>query len=137
VVMSTTNARSSDRHNQIHTEVRAPMEVVVSRVITFLFGVIEVFIGVRFALMLLGANAEAGFVRFAYSVSGLFMMPFATIFNTQEVNGSVFEWSALVAIVVYALIAWGLTALIRAVSPREHVKTVERVETKASSIAEE
>ncbi len=125
--MANASAVSTDRHSQVHTEVRAPMEVVVSRVIMFIFGVIEVFIGIRFILMLLGANAEAGFVKMIYGVSGVFMAPFVAIFNTQKAGGAVFEWSALVAIAVYALVAWGLVALIRAVSPREHSETVERV----------
>ncbi|MBN2840503.1 MAG: YggT family protein [Coriobacteriia bacterium] len=103
------------------------MEVVVSRVIMFVFGTIEVLIAIRFVLMLLGANAQAGFTKLIYGVSGVFMAPFSTIFSTQEAGGAVFEWSALVAIAVYALVAWGLVALIRAVSPREHSETVERV----------
>jgi hypothetical protein len=94
----------------------------------FVFGVIEVFIAIRFVLTLLGANAEAGFVKFIYAVSDVFMAPFNAIFSTQTVEGATFEWSALVAIAVYALIAWGLVALIRAVSPRRHSETVERVE---------
>jgi uncharacterized membrane protein YccC len=113
------------------------MEVIVSRVIMFGFGVIEVLIGVRFVLMLLGANAEAGFVKMIYSVSGVFMAPFVTIFNTAEVGGAVFEWSSLVAIAVYALVAWGLVALIRAVSPREQSQTVERVESEDDSVAQQ
>ncbi|MDZ4178685.1 MAG: YggT family protein [Coriobacteriia bacterium] len=120
-------AVSTDRHSQVRTEVRAPMEVVMSRVIMFVFGVIEVLIAIRFVLKLTGANAEAGFAQFIYGVSGIFMAPFAALFTTQQAGGSVFEWSALVAIAVYALVAWGLVALIRAVSPREHASTVERV----------
>jgi hypothetical protein len=38
-----------------------------------------------------------------------------------------FEWSALLAIAVYALIAWGLVALIEAISPRERAETVETI----------
>jgi hypothetical protein len=94
----------------------------------FVFGVIEVFLGARFLLILLGANAETAFVRFVYGVSDVFIAPFNAIFNTQEVSGATFEWSALVAIAVYALIAWGIVSLIRAVNPRRHVETVERVE---------
>lgn len=135
--MADARARSTDHHSQVHTEVRAPVEVVVSRVIMFVFGVIEVLIGVRFVLMLLGANAEAAFVKMIYGVSGVFMAPFITIFNTQEAGGAVFEWSALVAIAVYALVAWGLVALIRAVSPREQSQTVERVESKDDSVAQQ
>jgi len=122
------NATSTDRRSQVHTEVRAPIEVVAGRVIWFVFGVIEVFIAFRFLFMLFGANAEAGFVKMIYGVSGIFMAPFIAIFSTQEAAGVTFEWSALVAIAVYAVIGWGLVALIRAVSPRDHAETVERVE---------
>lgn len=125
--MVNAGAVSTDRHSQVHTEVRAPMEVVVSRVIMFVFGLIEVLIAIRFVLMLLGANTESGFTKLIYGLSGVFMAPFITIFNTQQAGGAVFEWSALVAIAVYALVAWGLVALIRAVSPREQSQTVERV----------
>ncbi len=125
--MVNASAVSTDRHSQVHTEVRAPLETVVSRVVMFVFGVIEVLIAIRFALMLFGANAEAGFAKLIYGVSGVFVAPFAALFDTQEAGGAVFEWSSLVAIAVYALVAWGLVALIRAVSPREQAQTVERV----------
>lgn len=126
--MSDVDAASTDHRSEVHTEVRRPIEAVLSRVVMFIFGVIEVFIAIRFVLTLLGANAEAGFVKFIYAVSDVFMAPFNAIFSTQTVEGATFEWSALVAIAVYALIAWGLVALIRAVSPRRHSETVARVE---------
>ena len=126
--MSNGSTASIDHRSQVHTEVRRPLEAVLSRVVMFVFGVIEVFIAIRFVLTLLGANAEAGFVKFIYAVSDVFMAPFNAIFSTQTVEGATFEWSALVAIAVYALIAWGLVALIRAVSPRRHSETVARVE---------
>lgn len=127
--MLNANATSTDRRSQVHTEVRSPIEAVMSRVVWFVFGVIEVFIAIRFVLRLLGANAEAGFVRLVYGVSDVLVAPFSTIFGVERVSGATFEWSALVAIAIYALIAWGVVALIRAVSPREHAQTVERVET--------
>jgi len=126
--MLNANAGSTDRRSQVHTEVRAPVEAVVSRIVWFVFGLIEVLIGIRFVLKLFGANAEAGFVQMIYGVSGVLMAPFASIFGTQRVAGATFEWSALVAIAVYALLAWGIVQLIRAVNPREHAQTVERVE---------
>lgn len=127
--MPNASAASTDRRSQVHTEVRAPIEAVVSRVVWFVFGMIEVLIAIRFVLKMLGANSSAGFVRMMYGVSDVLMAPFATIFGTARVSGAVFEWSAIVAIAVYALIAWGIVALIRAVNPREHSGTVERVET--------
>ena len=127
--MPNPNTASSDRRSQVHTEVRAPIEAVVVRVVWFVFGVIEVLIAIRFVLKLLGANAAAGFVQFMYGVSGVFMAPFNTIFGAPRVSGATFEWSALVAIAIYALIAWGIVVLVRVVSPRSQSHTVERVET--------
>ena len=120
---------ASVNRSQLHTEVRSPIETVLARVVWFVFGAIEILIAIRFALTMLGANAEAGFVKFIYAVSDVFMAPFNAIFSTGKVSGATIEWSALVAIAVYALIAWGIVALIGAVSPRTHAQTVERVET--------
>ena len=118
-------ASSSGQHVRMHSEVRSPIETILSRIIEYVSGVIVAIIAFRFVLLLFGANAQAGFVRFIYGLSGVFMAPFNLIFSTQRVAGATFEWSALVAMAVYALLAWGLVALIRAVSPREHAETVE------------
>lgn len=126
--MPNATTASTDRRSQVHTEVRRPIEAVVSRVVMFFFGVVEILIAIRFVFTLFGANPEAGFVKFVHNVSGVFMAPFNAIFKTQSVSGATFEWSALVAIAVYALIAWGIVALVRAASPRRDAATVERVE---------
>lgn len=120
---------ASVSRRQVHTEIHSPLEKVLARVVWFVFGAIEILIAIRFVLILLGANAEAGFVRFIYASSGVFMAPFNAIIDTGRASGATFEWSALVAIAVYALIAWGLVALIGVISPRQHAQTVERVET--------
>jgi hypothetical protein len=124
--MLRTNSASSGGHSEVHTEIRVPRRVVMTRMVWFVFGVIEVLIGVRFGLMLLDASTKAGFVRAIYGVSGVFMAPFVAIFRVQRVSGATFEWSALVAIAMYALVAWGIVALIRASNPVEHSETVER-----------
>ena len=123
------NAGSTDHRTEVHTEVRAPMESVISGVVWFIFGFIEVLIAIRFVLKMFGANAEAGFARLVYGISDVLMAPFSSLFGTQSVSGSTFEWSALVAIAVYALIAWGIVALIGVVSPRERAETVQRSES--------
>lgn len=126
--MLSAKSASADRRSEVHTEVRKPVEAVFSRLVLFIFGAIEVLIALRFVLKLFGANSEAAFVRLVYSLSDIFMAPFNSVFRTQEVSGATFEWSALVAIAVYALIAWGIVTLIGVISPREHAETVERVE---------
>ena len=121
------NRGSVDRRS-VHTEVRLPVEAVLSRVILYVFSVIEILIGARFLLRLFGANSEVPVVSFVYDVAAVLMMPFEAIFPTSEVvEGSIIEWSALAAIAGYVVLAWGLTALIGAVGPRRHAETVEQV----------
>lgn len=126
--MATMTTTPVDRFQEVHTEVRSPIEVVLERIVYFVFGVIEALLAIRFVFSLFGANQQAPFSRFIYNVTSVFMVPFNAIFNTQRAGGATFEWDVLVAIAVYALLAWAIVALIRAVSPRERAGTVERVE---------
>ena len=72
--------------------------------------------GLRLLLKLLGANPSSGFVDFIYSVTNVLTAPFDNIFNVATVDSaqvkSVFEPSIIVAMVVYALIAYGLRKLL-------------------------
>jgi len=124
--MADSNTTLTEQKSQVHTEVHTPIEVTISRVVAYVFGFIEILIAIRFVFKLLGANVEAGFVAFVYSASDIFMAPFTAIFGVQKVSGSIFELSALAAIVIYALIGWGIVKLVRTLSPREHSETVER-----------
>lgn len=120
---------STARRQLVHTETRSPVEVVLARVVSFVFGAIEVLIVIRFVLLLLGANAATGFVSFIYGLSAIFMAPFNAVLEpTAIAGGGVIEWSALVALAVYALLGWGLIKLIYAITPRRGTETVERVE---------
>ena len=86
--------------------------VFLARLIYFIFGVIIAFIALRFILLLLAANQGSPFVDFVYAVSGLFVAPFYGVFgNTPQFGASVVDVSSVVAIVVYALIAWAVTSL--------------------------
>lgn len=78
----------------------------VQQGIYVLFGLIEVVIAVRFVLHAFGANAEAGFAQLIYGVTAPLVAPFQGLFGTIQSEGSVLESSSLVALVVYALVAW-------------------------------
>jgi YggT family protein len=69
-------------------------------------------LGIRFVLELLGANPAAGFAQFIYGITSPFLAPFAGLFGTARSGGSVFDVSILVAILVYALIAWVLVKIV-------------------------
>lgn len=112
----------------VHSERRRPTEAIIINIVYFIFGTIAVILGLRFVLRLLGANAETGFVQMVYGIAAPFMAPFEAVFATPQVEGAVLDWSVLLAIAVYALIAWGIASLIRAATPRRAVDTVEQTE---------
>src|SRR6266849_2692929 len=91
---------------------RANMRYWITSVVYFLLGVLEVILLLRFLFRLLGANRFNGFVSFLYALSHVFVAPFNGIFNDQALGShSVFEISTLIAMLIYALLAWGLVSL--------------------------
>src|SRR5579871_410169 len=78
----------------------------VVQVIYLVFGVIEALIAIRIVLHALGANPNAGFAQFIYGLTGPLVAPFAGLFGNPQVNTSVLELQSIVALVVYALMAW-------------------------------
>jgi hypothetical protein len=92
--------------------VRANQRYRITRGVYFVLGVLEVIMGLRLILRLLGANQGSDFVMVLYSLSHIFVFPFNGIFNDQALgNSSVFEVSTVIAMLVYALVAWGLVEL--------------------------
>ena len=85
-------------------------------VVGFIVGVIDILIAARFLGKLLGASGSSAFVSFIYSVSGPLVAPFTGIFGNGGSKANSFETADLVAIVVYAVIGWGLVMLIRIIT---------------------
>jgi len=107
---------------RVQTETTPDSRVLVTNVVWFLVGFIEIILGIRFALKLLGANPEAGFVSFIYTVSGFLSAPFDNIFGVRAAATQrgvlVFEPSILVAMLVYLLIGWGIIKLLNLNRPK-------------------
>src|SRR4030066_554591 len=95
------------------------------RLVYFFFGALEILLVFRFVLKLAGANPTSAFVGFIYGLSGIFVSPFAGIFRRGYTQGvettSVFEPSTLIAILVYAVVAWGIVRLIRIFSGEQKI----------------
>jgi hypothetical protein len=88
----------------------------------YLFNILEVLLAFRFVLRLLGANSAATFTNIIYSITAPFTAPFQAVFGTTRVVGATFEWTTLLAMFVYWLLAWGIVRLIVMSKP---VSTVE------------
>lgn len=82
-----------------------------TQVVWYVLGLIETLLAFRFVLKLLGANPEAGFSAFIYGVTYIFAAPFLSVFQTVYVAGSVFEWTTLLAMGVYGIVAYGIIKL--------------------------
>ncbi len=82
-----------------------------TQIVYYILGAVEVLLAFRFVLKLLGANPSAGFSSFIYSLSHVFSAPFLNVFRITEVSGNIFEWTTLLAMVVYWIIAMGIIKL--------------------------
>jgi len=79
---------------------------------------------IRVILKALAANTGADFTRFIYGITDPLVAPFQGIFATRQAGtGSVFEFSSVVAIVVYALVAWAIVRLAALASRRRTTTT--------------
>src|SRR5665213_1979653 len=109
---STKTTKLVDDNNGRNDEERVSSSSMIARIVWFIAGVLIVLLALRFVLVLLGANPANGFANFIYSVSHPFVAPFFGLFGYNLRYGvSRFEASTLVAIVVYALIAFGIARL--------------------------
>jgi hypothetical protein len=114
---------STNVQREVVTEsVAAPSSVVAQRVVWYITGVIVALLALRLVLQLLGANVGNGFVDFIYSLSGVFAAPFFGMFSYEPSYGvSYFEVSTLVAVIIYALVGWGIAKLFTLGSNRTDV----------------
>lgn len=103
------------------------------QIIWYIFGFIEIVLAFRFVLKLLGANPEAGFTKFVYGLSSPFAGPFANMFSPTVTEGaettSFFEWSTLVAAVVYVIITWGIIKIFKLGKPTDPSEVVSTVDS--------
>ncbi len=109
---------------QIVTETRSadertvPTTSVAARIVWFIAGVIIALLVLRLVLLMLAANDNTSFVSGIYALSAIFAAPFFGIFNYQPTYGEfTFEVSTVVAIIVYALVAWGIARLVTITRP--------------------
>lgn len=83
-----------------------------SQLVWLIFGVGIALIAIRFVLLLLGANPDAGFTDVIYTLTNPLVRPFEGIFGAPNLETGVFDPASLVAIVVYSLLAWVVAKLV-------------------------
>jgi hypothetical protein len=113
--------RVTTEHDQMNPAASAADSEVVSsfsparralEVVYLVFGVFDVLLLIRLLLKLMAANVAVPFTGFVYGVTDVLLLPFRGLFPTWVSGRSVFEPSVVIAILVYALIAWALARLL-------------------------
>ncbi|MDP3883295.1 MAG: YggT family protein [Candidatus Staskawiczbacteria bacterium] len=95
------------------------------QIIWYVLGLVEALLAFRFVFKLLVANPGAGFVSFVYSITQFLAAPFLSIFSQIKIAGVVFEWTTLIAMLVYLFVAW---AIVKLLSISKTVSTPEAAE---------
>src|SRR6188508_2837496 len=92
-----------------------------TRIVTFLFGILQVLLILRIILLLLVANRGNDVVQFVLNVTQPFVDPFIGMFSLNKVTadqGSVLDVAAIVALIGWTLIEALILAAIRIFSRR-------------------
>lgn len=118
ITQTGTSATSSSKKEATQSQ-------TIEYVIYFLFGLLEVLLAFRLIFKLTGASLSSSFVGLIYGLTGIFILPFEGIFRRGFTQGiettAVLEPSILVALVVYAVLAWGIVKLIQVLSGEKQV----------------
>lgn len=76
-------------------------------------GLVEVVIGMRVLLKLLGASTAAPFVTWIYQISQPLLKPFEGMFPSEKLTGGfVIDFSALFALLVYGVLGYLIEEII-------------------------
>lgn len=121
--VTTDGTAVTERTQSVKTD--AGSKATIANAVWYIFGFIAIILAIRFVLKLTGANPVNGFVDLIYTISGIYGMPFDTMFGVAKAETgnivSVFEPSILVAVAVYALIAWAITKLLAINEPHDKI----------------
>lgn len=77
--------------------------------------VLEITLLVRFILRLIGAAPDNLFAGFLYALTQIILYPFVSIVRSPSIHppNQAFEWSTLIAMVIYYLIFWAIMRFLR------------------------
>jgi hypothetical protein len=92
---------------------------IVSRWVVFIFGMIELLIGLRIILLLVAARESNNLVSGIYGLSEIFVAPFRGILRIDEVQAgaTALDVGAIVALVGWFVIELIVLALVRVFRP--------------------
>jgi YggT family protein len=93
----------------------------IVNIVYFLFGTLELLLAVRVIFYLISVNPDNGFARFIEDLSSPFVALFASLLTNPTLGTTgVLEVTTLIAMLVYAIVAWLLARLIWLTLSRSH-----------------
>ena len=95
----------------------------ISQVVWLFVGIVEVLIGMRVLLKLIGANPANDFAGFVYSFAGVFLAPFFGLTGSPSSGGMVLEIPSLIAMLVYGLLGWAVVHVILPLFDRQATRS--------------
>lgn len=87
------------------------------QMIWFVLAIIEVLLAFRMLLKAIGASPTSGFAILIYALSNPLAGPFQGLVGISTSATSTFDWSIIIAAIVYALLAFGLVQIIHMLKP--------------------
>ncbi len=95
------------------TQSRKPSgRIMAARVMYYLGGLITTVLVLRIIFQLLGANTDNAFISILYGVTDVLVWPFNGIFGEPTYGRAHLDTSAVVALVIYALLIPGVGKLL-------------------------
>jgi YggT family protein len=107
--------RLRQEENRLGTAQRSNAYIWIVNSIYWLSGMLEILLGLRFALRFFGANPQNEFARLINNLSAPFIAPFSTLFisPTSDGGANIFDVNIIIAIIAYAILSYLAVSLVR------------------------
>ena len=107
--------RLRQEENRLGTARRSNTYIWLVNSIYWLSGMLEILLGLRFALRFFGANPQNEFARLINNLSAPFIAPFSTLFISPTSGGgaNIFDVNIIIAIIAYAILSYLAVSLVR------------------------
>lgn len=125
-VEKVTTLEHTESSKQIFEEKKAIFRLY--QLVWYLLALVETLLIFRFVLLALGANPLNGFVSFVYAITDPMTLPFVGMLPELSQGSLVIDWASIVAIVVYALIAYALVHLVQMLRPVSRTEVEKKVD---------
>lgn len=119
IVTKTTRQIEPQAHGEAPQKVYEKKKTIFrfNQIIWYILGFVEILLVFRFILKVLGANPFVGFTSLIYMLTTPLAAPFSGILGVSLAGNSIYEWSTVIAGIVYLCIAWGLVYLLDILYP--------------------